>query len=101
MGTVENVTELTEMYRCSMSRKAGMRRFLLPGGKTSFEPFVGMNDQRVLVCRSVLMSKKVFIGREESIYDGGTTTTQERFIRVMARQLLQLGYRVKEKRAEN
>jgi len=39
--TVENVTELTEMYRRNMSRQAGMRNFLLPGAKTSFETLHG------------------------------------------------------------
>jgi len=39
--TVENMTELTEMYQWNMFREAGMRRFLLPGGKTSFESMQG------------------------------------------------------------
>jgi len=46
--TMENVTEMAEMYRWNMFRQARMRRFLPRGGKTSFEPFVGMNNQRVI-----------------------------------------------------
>jgi len=66
---LENVTELTEMYRWNMSRQAGVRRFLLPGEKTNFEPFAGMNNQRVLVCRIVFdVQESCHWEREESIY---------------------------------
>jgi len=95
------VTELTEMYRRNISRQAGMRRFLLSGGKTSFEPFVGMNKKSSFFTGVPLMPKKVVIGKEKKVFMMEGPQQHKTVLSVMmVRELLQLAYRVKERIVE-